>query len=216
MTLGWPGPMQLTAAPPTASIILVPSCHTNDVALWMAASDLVTLPSYAEGCPNAVVEALSSGRPVVATNVGGIPELVNETCGRLVPAKDVPALAAALQAAFIEQQRDLAQLEFVDQLPILAIRTGFQFGVLPGGANVDCSDAASPRIELEPGQTFTPEQAKLNGALNNALADNEVRGRLAADGTETLPGTPEAYAADIAGEETKWSEIIRKAGVKGE
>ena len=85
-----------------ASIILIPSCPTDKVALWMSASDLVTLPSYAEGCPNAIVEALSSGRPVVATNVGGIPELVNDTCGRLVPSKDVPALAAALDTVLSE------------------------------------------------------------------------------------------------------------------
>ena len=55
--------------------------------------------------------------------------------------------------------------------------------------------------------------AKLNGALNNALNDAEVRSRLAADGTETLPGTPDAYAADIADEEAKWGAIIKKAGV---
>jgi tripartite-type tricarboxylate transporter receptor subunit TctC len=55
--------------------------------------------------------------------------------------------------------------------------------------------------------------AKLNGALNNALAEPQVRSRLAADGTETLPGTPDAYAADIASEEAKWGAIIKKAGV---
>jgi tripartite-type tricarboxylate transporter receptor subunit TctC len=55
--------------------------------------------------------------------------------------------------------------------------------------------------------------AKLNAALNNALADDDVRQRLAADGTETLPGTPEAYAADIAGEEAKWGAIIKQTGV---
>jgi tripartite-type tricarboxylate transporter receptor subunit TctC len=54
--------------------------------------------------------------------------------------------------------------------------------------------------------------AKLNGALNSALADAEVRGRLAADGTETLPGTPAAYAADIAGEEAKWGAILKQTG----
>ncbi len=58
--------------------------------------------------------------------------------------------------------------------------------------------------------------AKLNSALNNALADADVRSRLAADGTETLPGTPEAYAADIANEEAKWSAIIKKSGVTAE
>jgi len=86
----------------TESIILIPSCLTDKVALWMSAGDLVTLPSYAEGCPNVVVEALASGRPVVATNVGGIPELVDDTCGRLVPPKDVPALTTALDEVLAE------------------------------------------------------------------------------------------------------------------
>ena len=58
--------------------------------------------------------------------------------------------------------------------------------------------------------------AKLNAALNNALADSDIGQRFAADGTETLPGTPQAYAADIASEEAKWGAIIKKAGVKAE
>jgi tripartite-type tricarboxylate transporter receptor subunit TctC len=58
--------------------------------------------------------------------------------------------------------------------------------------------------------------ATLNSALNQALADDEVRNRLAADGTETLPGTPEAYAADIASEEAKWSAIVKLSGAKAE
>ena len=58
--------------------------------------------------------------------------------------------------------------------------------------------------------------AKLNAALNNALADTDIRNRLAADGTETLPDSPGAYAADIASEQAKWGAIIKKAGVKAE
>ena len=57
---------------------------------------------------------------------------------------------------------------------------------------------------------------KLNAALNAALADAEVRRRLAVEGAEALPVTPDAYAADIAGEEAKWSEIIRKSGMKAD
>jgi glycosyltransferase involved in cell wall biosynthesis len=74
----------------------LPACTFDEVALWMAAADLLTLPSYMEGCPNAVLEALASGRPVVATNVGGIPEILSNECGRLVPPRDPGALAPAL------------------------------------------------------------------------------------------------------------------------
>jgi glycosyltransferase involved in cell wall biosynthesis len=77
-------------------ITLVPSCSTDQVATWMAASDLITLPSYREGCPNVIIEALASGRPVVATEVGGIPELMDTSSGCLVPAKDAEALTRAL------------------------------------------------------------------------------------------------------------------------
>jgi glycosyltransferase involved in cell wall biosynthesis len=80
----------------SACVTLVPACVSSEIAVWMAASDLVTLPSYNEGCPNVVIEALSAGRPVVATHVGGIPELMDETDGRLVPARDAAALSVAL------------------------------------------------------------------------------------------------------------------------
>ncbi|EPX63772.1 glycosyl transferase, group 1 family protein [Cystobacter fuscus DSM 2262] len=74
----------------------IPPCPTDRVALWMAAADLVTLPSYKEGCPNVVIEALASGRPVVATYVGGIPELMDNSSGRLIPTHDAAALAAGM------------------------------------------------------------------------------------------------------------------------
>jgi glycosyltransferase involved in cell wall biosynthesis len=77
----------------------LPACAFDEVAVWMAAADLVTLPSYMEGCPNAVLEALASGRPVVATRVGGIPEIMGDECGRLVPPRDAGALAEALASA---------------------------------------------------------------------------------------------------------------------
>jgi teichuronic acid biosynthesis glycosyltransferase TuaC len=68
------------------------------VAQWMAAADVVTLPSYSEGHPNVLVEALACGRPVVATPVGGIPEVVDDASGVLVPVRDATALADALRA----------------------------------------------------------------------------------------------------------------------
>ena len=71
-----------------------------EVADWIAAADLLTLPSHNEGSPNVVVEALASGTPVVASRVGGVPDLVDDGAnGLLVPAGDATALAAALAAA---------------------------------------------------------------------------------------------------------------------
>jgi teichuronic acid biosynthesis glycosyltransferase TuaC len=70
----------------------------SEVARWLAASDLLALPSWAEGTPNVVLEALASGRRVVATAVGGIPDVVNGAdLGELVPPRDPPALAEALR-----------------------------------------------------------------------------------------------------------------------
>lgn len=75
---------------------LAESCGFDDVAVWMAASDLVTLPSYMEGCPNVIVEALACGRPVVATRVGGIPEIMDEDSGCFVRPRRPDELAQAI------------------------------------------------------------------------------------------------------------------------
>jgi len=70
-----------------------------EIAEWFGASNFVVLPSYTEGCPNVVIEAISCGRPVVASDVGGVPELLNPACGILTPPGDVEALAASIEEA---------------------------------------------------------------------------------------------------------------------
>ena len=69
----------------------------NDIPDLMRGMDVFVLPSLNEGISNTILEAMASGLPVIATAVGGNPELVadNET-GKLVPVRDVNALAAAL------------------------------------------------------------------------------------------------------------------------
>ncbi len=75
-----------------------------EVPIWLAAADVLCLPSRSEGTPNAVVEALAAGRPVVATAVGGVPALVREPlAGILVPPADASALAEALRRALGRQ-----------------------------------------------------------------------------------------------------------------
>jgi teichuronic acid biosynthesis glycosyltransferase TuaC len=83
-----------------AAMKLVGARPHDEVARWMAAADVVVLPSWNEGTPNAVIEALACGRRVVATSVGGVPDLISSSLlGELVPARDPPALAAALARA---------------------------------------------------------------------------------------------------------------------
>jgi glycosyltransferase involved in cell wall biosynthesis len=74
------------------------SLTAEQVAVWMQACDAFCLPSYTEGYPNVVVEALACGRPVVATHVGGIPEIVDRDNGVLTQPRDARSLAAALGA----------------------------------------------------------------------------------------------------------------------
>ena len=74
-----------------------------EIARWLAASNVLCLPSHTEGCPNAVVEALSCGRAIVATNVGGIPELVSPESAILVSPHRPNELADALDLGLRRQ-----------------------------------------------------------------------------------------------------------------
>jgi glycosyltransferase involved in cell wall biosynthesis len=70
------------------------------VPLWMGACDALVLPSWAEGTPNVVLEALACGRRAVATAVGGTPDVVTAPeLGELVPPREPAALAAAMGRA---------------------------------------------------------------------------------------------------------------------
>lgn len=69
----------------------------------MAACDLFVLPSHTEGFPNVVVEAMALGRPIIATDVGAIPQMLADGAGILVKSKDVDALVCALERAIGDQ-----------------------------------------------------------------------------------------------------------------
>jgi tripartite-type tricarboxylate transporter receptor subunit TctC len=64
----------------------------------------------------------------------------------------------------------------------------------------------------------TPREiiGRLNAALREALAADDVRARLAAEGAVPLPGTPDDHAADIDSEETRWGALVRKLNLKVE
>jgi glycosyltransferase involved in cell wall biosynthesis len=88
---------------------LLGGLEPRQVAVWLGAADLMCLPSWSEGYPNVVVEAVCCGRPVVATDVGGTREIVNERNGVLVRPKDPLALSAALKLV-LDRKWDAAQI----------------------------------------------------------------------------------------------------------
>jgi tripartite-type tricarboxylate transporter receptor subunit TctC len=69
---------------------------------------------------------------------------------------------------------------------------------------------------VAPAGTPRPIIDKLSTALRAAVMSEDLKSRLADDGAEPLPSTPEEYAADIDREETKWSAIIKASGAKAE
>jgi len=77
----------------------------HEIPLWMAASDILCLPSLDEGQPNVVLEALSCGIPVAASAVGGIPEIVNDGNGMLFEPGDEVEIEKKLIDALAKEWR---------------------------------------------------------------------------------------------------------------
>jgi tripartite-type tricarboxylate transporter receptor subunit TctC len=69
---------------------------------------------------------------------------------------------------------------------------------------------------LAPIGTPRPIIDRLNAALRAGIDTPDVRARIAADGGDPMPSTPEEYAADIKKEDAKWGTLIRKLGLKVE
>jgi tripartite-type tricarboxylate transporter receptor subunit TctC len=107
------------------------------------------------------------------------------------------------------------------KLRMLAVTSAVRSTLLPDVPTI--AEAALPGFEavlryglVAPPGTPRAIVDKLNAALNNALASEEVRARLAIDGAEPLPSTPAQYADDIDREETQWSKVVKASGAKAE
>jgi glycosyltransferase involved in cell wall biosynthesis len=83
----------------------------SDVASLLAAADAFVTASRYEGMPNVVIEALATGLPVVGTNVGGMPELIQDGAnGYLVPPADPDALASAMSRVALASPKDRLEM----------------------------------------------------------------------------------------------------------
>jgi len=76
--------------------------RNEEIAPLLGVSDIVCIPSHREGVPNAALEAFACGLPVVATRVGGIPEVVTPTTGVLAEPNNPDSLNAAIREALAQ------------------------------------------------------------------------------------------------------------------
>ena len=72
----------------------------DDMSIWYNAADLFCLPSLNEGTPNVILEALACGLPVVASDTGGIPEMITPESGALFECGDSLSLQKMLGESF--------------------------------------------------------------------------------------------------------------------
>jgi glycosyltransferase involved in cell wall biosynthesis len=86
--------------------------HQDDMAATLAKADIFCLPSYREGMPKAILEAMATGLPCISTDVPGCRDVVlHEETGILVPAKDAVALAGAVTALLADEGKRIAMGE---------------------------------------------------------------------------------------------------------
>jgi tripartite-type tricarboxylate transporter receptor subunit TctC len=101
----------------------------------------------------------------------------------------------------------------------LAVTSGKRSSLVPDIPTI--AESGVPEFEaslyyglVAPPGTPRPIIARLNNELNTALASEDVRKRLATDGAEPVPGSPEDYARHIDRDETKWSKVVKSSGAK--
>lgn len=100
--------------------------ETSDALGVLSAADVVVLPSWTESSPYTACEALSVGRPLVATRAGDLPELLGSGCGWAVPPRDRDGLRAALLEAQVappdelERRGDLGRSWLAEHRPFAA------------------------------------------------------------------------------------------------
>jgi glycosyltransferase involved in cell wall biosynthesis len=80
----------------------------EDTMRRIASCDLFVLPSYTEGFPNVILEAMALGRPIAASSVGAIGDMLSGGCGFVFPPRDVEAVKAALFTLTKDESRRLS------------------------------------------------------------------------------------------------------------
>jgi len=107
---------RVARSPFTDRIRVMGHVEHEDMPMHFQAGDMLALPTYHEGMPNVVLEAMGAGLPILATHVGGIPEAVpDERYGFLVPPKDAKKLGEALERMLADESECKSMVASVRQ-----------------------------------------------------------------------------------------------------
>jgi tripartite-type tricarboxylate transporter receptor subunit TctC len=193
---------------------------------------LVVHPSVKANSVQELVE-LAKARPGALTYAssgsGAAPHLAAEMLASMTGTKFVhvpykgtaPALVALLGGQVDFQIADVAAIPHIraGKLRALAVTTAKRSTLVPeiptvAEAGVPGFDVPSATGILAPAGTPREIIVKVNTAINQALATEEVRQRLNAQGFEPAPATPEEFGAFLASEVRKYAKLIRDAGVR--
>jgi colanic acid/amylovoran biosynthesis glycosyltransferase len=101
---------EISATGTGGRVKLIGWCTNAEVKRRIGETRALLLPSHAEGLPVVIMEAFAMGRPVIATRIAGIPELVDEKCGWLVEPGDAEALAGAIGELMSANKATLAKM----------------------------------------------------------------------------------------------------------
>ena len=98
-------------------------CKQEDMGTWFASANLLIHPSYKEGLGSVILEAMAAGLPVIASNTGGIPDIIeNEKTGLLIEPGNAQELADAIERLANDQKlREQLQAEAKETLPAFEI-----------------------------------------------------------------------------------------------
>ena len=126
--------------------------HPEDCRAFMESLDVFVMPSFSEGTPNSIVEAMACGKPIIASEVGGIPDMIGDDAGICVPAGDAKALAAEMLRLArdndLREQMGLAAREryekFFSPKVVLPLLTGIYRMVARNGKVSELDEAKTP------------------------------------------------------------------------
>ena len=86
-------------------VLFLGMVHHDFIGSLMVTSDIVCVPSFRESCPRSALEAMACGRPVIASNVGGIPEIIRDgKTGLLVEPRNVDELSRAIKKIILNKK----------------------------------------------------------------------------------------------------------------